>query len=375
MFRFLHASDLHLGKPFGRFPEEVRGVLAQARQGVVGRLAEAARGAGAGAVILAGDTFDSGSPSARVLRQAVNAMAAAGDLRWFLLPGNHDSLAADELWRRLAAEAPGNVVLMTDPGPVEVAGDVWLLPAPATVRRPGRDLTEAMAAPTPEGAIRIGVGHGAVTSFAAGEVGDAAVIPPDRDRLSGLDYLALGDWHGQVRISARVWYPGTAETDGFKHGGRGRALTVTVAGRGAEPEVAEVTTGICDWRRIVLALVPGDDAADLLTRDLPGLGARGDMLVRVQPEGRIGLGARAALERAVAAVAPDFLWLETAWEGLALVQDLADLDRIGTTGALRRAAERLAAEAEDPGLSAERRAVASAALLRLHGFAVEEEGP
>jgi len=46
VIRFLHTADLHLGKPFGRFPEDLRGRLREARRLVVGRLAAAARAEG-----------------------------------------------------------------------------------------------------------------------------------------------------------------------------------------------------------------------------------------------------------------------------------------------------------------------------------------
>lgn len=96
-YSFLHSADLHLGKAFGGFPEAIRGRLREARHGAIHRLAAVARGAGAGDVLLAGDTFDAETPSPETLRQALRAMAAESDLRWFLLPGNHDSLAASEL--------------------------------------------------------------------------------------------------------------------------------------------------------------------------------------------------------------------------------------------------------------------------------------
>ena len=66
MIRFLHSSDLHLGKPFGSFPEDVRGRLRQARQEAVGKLAEAARAGRATHVLLAGDSFDAETPYPRL---------------------------------------------------------------------------------------------------------------------------------------------------------------------------------------------------------------------------------------------------------------------------------------------------------------------
>jgi DNA repair exonuclease SbcCD nuclease subunit len=82
MIRFLHTADLHLGKPFGRFPEELRGRLREARHATIARLAAAARAHGAADILVAGDSFDSQTPAPATLRQALHAMAADPGLRW-----------------------------------------------------------------------------------------------------------------------------------------------------------------------------------------------------------------------------------------------------------------------------------------------------
>jgi DNA repair exonuclease SbcCD nuclease subunit len=374
MIRFLHTSDLHLGKPFGRFPEDVRGRLKQARAGVVGRLAAAARAGGAQAVLVAGDSFDAETPSPAVVRQALNAMADDPGLRWIVLPGNHDSLAATELWQMMARDAPPNVVLALTGAPLALGDGALVLPAPCTVRRPGRDLTEVLDAPTAAGVLRIGLAHGAVTDFGTGtsEDGDPAIIPPDRAARSGLDYLALGDWHGQMQIGPRQWYAGTPETDSFKHGGAGVALMVTIAGPGALPVVEPVRTGALTWLTLALDLQDGEDGAARLRAALPGVGVRVDHLLELRLTGRMTLGAQADLARAVADVTPDFLHCAAEWTGVSAVHDAGDLDRIDRAGALRLVAERLAAEAVDSAMSAAARAVAAAALSRLYGYATEE---
>lgn len=377
MFRLLHSADLHLGKPFGRFPEEVRGSLREARAGLILRLAEAARAADAEAVLLAGDTFDSESPAPAVIRQALNAIAADPGLAWVMLPGNHDSLAATPLWERIRREAPPNLCLALDAQPVALGDAAVVLPAPATVRRPGRDLTGDLDQPTDPGLLRIGLAHGAVTSFGAGEDDDPAVIPPDRAERSGLDYLALGDWHGQMAIGPRASYAGTPEADSFRHARpgavTGAALVVTLAGPGAVPQVESVATGLRHWRQAQVALLPGEDGAGRLHGALPPLAARAATLLSLRIEGRLGLAARDDLQAALAGVAPDFLHLEADLAGLAAVHDLADLDRIDRGGALRTAAEALAAEAADPARAAEDRAIAAEALQHLFAFARRAE--
>ncbi|WP_118138663.1 DNA repair exonuclease [Oceanicella sp. SM1341] len=372
MIRFLHASDLHLGKPFGAWPEEVRVALRRARQESIPRLAQAARGGGAALVLLAGDTFDQMTPSPQVIRHALNAMRGAEDITWVLMPGNHDNLAATELWRTLRADAPPNVTLVTEPEPLALDGAV-LLPAPCTERHPGRDLTEWYdTAPTGE-ALRIGLAHGAVQSFTTGEDGASAIIPPDRAARSGLGYLALGDWHGQLRVGPSTWYSGAPEADSFKHDHAAGALLVSLAGPGAAAEVEPVATGALTWARVPLVLAEGDDVAAAHAAALPPLAQRERTLLDLVVSGRTHALERVALQQAIAAAAPDFLWHRAGLDGLGAVHDTGDLDAIDTGGALRMAAESLAAEAADESLPAEARESARAALSHLFTFALEEQ--
>ena len=365
---FVHSADLHLGKGFGGYPDAIRGRLREARHGVISRLAKAARAVGAGDVLLAGDTFEAETPAPETLRHALRAMAAEADLRWFLLPGNHDSLAASELWRRILADAPANLVVLDKADPQEIAPGIWLLPAPCTQRRPGRDLTEAMSAATPEGAIRIGLGHGAITDF-SGEEGGAGIIPPDRARLSGLDYLGLGDWHGRMQVGPATWYAGTPEADGFKHETAPGALAVRLGAPGTAPQVQVVPTGQFHWQRLVLDLLPGDDAAARLAGHLPAEALRRDGLLRLEVTGRLALADRAVLEAGLAALAPDFGWFDADLSRLATEVGVGDLDLIDRGGALREAAEALLAQAGNAALAAADRDLAESALARLFALA------
>lgn len=366
---FLHSSDLHLGKTFGGFPEGIRNRLREARHGMIAQLAARARAGGASDVLLAGDTFDAETPAPETLRHALRAMSAEGDLRWFVLPGNHDSLAASELWARIRKDAPPNLVALTTSEPMALSEGVWLLPAPCTQRRPGRDLTEAMSAPTPEGALRIGLGHGAITDF-SGEEGGAGIIPPDRARRSNLDYLGLGDWHGQMKVGPQTWYSGTPEADGFKHEAPAGALLVRCGGAGVAVE--PVMTGQFSWLRPALDLLPGEDAVARLESILPAEGARRDVLLRLVVRGRLPLAERTRLEAALARLAPDFGWFEAALSELATDVETDDLDLIDRAGALRRAAEALLDEARDPARAQADREIAGAALARL--YALVQEG-
>jgi hypothetical protein len=365
----LHSGDLHLGKPFGQFPEEVRARLITERGQIMARLAQAARAVGARHVLLAGDTFDAETPSPRLIRQFQTAIAASADLTFVVMPGNHDSLSAPDLWGRVAANAPPNLVLALTPGPVLLAPDVALLPAPVTARRPGTDLTTALDMPTPPGVRRIGLAHGPVTSF-DGEVASApATIAPDRAARSGLDYLALGDWHGQMAVGPVTWYAGTPEPDSFRHGQPGRALAVTLVGAGAVAQVMPVLTGALTWIAPTLTLAPGGATPALLQTILPPASLRDAHLIDLHLTGRAGLFERAELMQAIAHCRPDFQWLSVRDAvDLALAPD--DLGQIDDAGALRLAADRLAAEAIDETRPTDERHRAARALSTLYALAV-----
>lgn len=371
-FRFVHSSDLHLGRRFANLAEppdtNLRGRLMEARFETIHTLARAARDHGAAHVLLAGDTFDAATPSAQVLRQALAAMREADGIDWWLLPGNHDNLRnAEPVWDTISHDGPQNVHALRDGAAVMLAPDVALLPCPVPVRSSGRDLTDALpAVETPEGTIRIGLAHGGVVDFTdSGEQ-----IPPDRDRSAGLDYLALGDWHGALQVSPRTRYSGTPEQDRFKHGQRGQCLAVTLDAPGATPEVAAIDTGHFLWSDTALPLHEGEDAAAALDALVPGTGRRSTLL-RVRASGWTTLSGHAALRAAADHHAPEFAHLELLTDALGTLHSAPDLDAIDHAGAMRLAAERLMEAANDTALPEQDRDIAAAALNRLYAYATE----
>jgi DNA repair exonuclease SbcCD nuclease subunit len=217
--RFLHSSDLQIGKAFGYFEPHVASLLQDARQAVVATLGELAMRHGASAVLLAGDVYDKQQLSNITLAKPIEAMRRFAKLTWYLLPGNHDHVRDNGLWDRLVrSHLPSNVTLCTSAEPISITGEesAYLLPAPLRHISAVDDLTAYMDnAATPEGAIHIGVAHGSVQGF--GSEGDASnYVSPGRADSAGLAYLAMGDWHRQMKISDRVWYSGTPEPDQFK---------------------------------------------------------------------------------------------------------------------------------------------------------------
>jgi len=369
MFRFIHTSDLHLGKRFGNFSGDLPSRLREARHQIIAKLANLARENHATTILIAGDTFDSETPAADVRRQAMSEMAAHGAIKWVILPGNHDSLQALPLWETLQKEAAPNIILATKPEPIELAHNVMLLPAPVTARRVGQDLTVWMDGyTTSNNVIRIGLAHGAIRSF--GEEGNSDdIIAPDRAQTARLDYLALGDWHGHIAVNPRTYYCGTPEPDRFKHQQPGTALQVTIAAPQAIPEVKTLATASFRWLMADLQLFENDDPLQIVKNILPEMLERRHTLARFHIHGYSCLSARSALVEKIEELRPDFAFLDYDDRDLAILYETQDLDAIDQVGALRAAADELRLEAEDHESSLEQRTVASAALARLYHYA------
>ncbi|MEJ8475378.1 metallophosphoesterase family protein [Roseibium algae] len=375
MIKFIHSSDLHLGKPFGRYPEDVRVRLRQARSESLPRLASLAREHKASHILLAGDTFDQTTPAPAVIRQALNMMREADYVTWIVMPGNHDHTNATELWRQVAQDAPPNVVVLLEPEPYILTPQTTLLPAPPTERHPGRDLTEWFDSAATQDTLRIGLAHGSVTDFDNSEDGGSSIIAPDRAKRAGLSYLGLGDWHGQLQIGPETWYSGAPEADGFKHTQAPSALLVEIAGKAAPAKVTSLPTGSINWQHVVLDLagdLPDEQASDAAhDAVLPPLTERALTMFELVITGRAKPLERVALEQAITKVTPDFLWHSADLSALGLVHNTADLDAIDRQGALRAAAEALALEAADETLTPEDRGAAQVALSHLFSFALE----
>ncbi|MGY2733576.1 metallophosphoesterase family protein [Sphingomonas sp. UYP23] len=369
--RIIHSADWQLGKPFGRFPVDVRSALSEARLDVIDRLAEVAASSGARHVVVAGDVFDNVDPGDRVMMQALSRMQRAA-ATWWLMPGNHDHARADGLWSRVRARAPGNVRVVDVAEPVEMEEGAWLLPAPLEHRRTREDPTSALVdMATPPGALRIGLAHGSITEF--GTSGESSnLIPPDRARTAGLDYLALGDWHGFMRFGDRSAYSGTPEVDRFGRDEPGSCALVTVRG-GDVPEVDRVTTGRYRWieRRWE---VDGMGALDAQIGELRREGALADMLLSLELTGVASLAERVGITEALRdRLAHEVRWLGVDDGSLVSLPTEEDVARIDVQGALAGAATTLRRKADGMGPNA---AIASAALERLYveAMRVDAEG-
>lgn len=354
-FRFLHSADWQLGKGFGGFAPEAAVRLRDARRAAVRRIAALAREQGAEAVLVAGDVFDSVAVSDATLEALLHDVSGFPG-PWLLLPGNHDPALAESPWTRLRRRGlPPNVVPLDRPEPLAL-GPAVILPAPLLRLREAADPTLWFdGAASPPGAFRIGLAHGGIGGTLPVAAEAANRIDPERALSAGLDFLALGDWHGTREAAPRSWYSGTPEPDRFRANDAGNVLLVSLEAPGAPARVERRRTGRIDWIAAELPVLPG--SATEIRAALAGLTATADRVLRLAVTGRADLATRAALGREIAAAAVRVIDLEADLSGLALEPSADDLDAIDTGGFVRRALEDLRARLDGPEAATARRAL------------------
>ena len=371
--RLLHTADWQLGKPFAAIGGDAGALLRDARFNAVRRVAALARDHRVDAVLVAGDAFDSPHPDRRTVRQAMAAMEGfAGP--WLLLPGNHDAALAECVWTAIAREGcPANLHLALTPTPILVAdGRVAILPAPLTARRSPDDLSEWMdTAATPDGAVRVGLAHGSVAQWLPEVATVNNPIAADRAERAGLAYLALGDWHGLLRIGPRTWYSGTPEPDDFPQQAQaGRVLLVEIDGPAAPARVTPLVTGTYTWaaRDLDCTSVEAEGVPALLASCLGSL-ARQELVLRLRPRGSVTLSLRALLDEAFVRLGDEVHHLVLEPDGLLEAPGTADLALLEAEPVIGAAAARLR---QQSGSAQEAERAAAALALRLLYGAVRE---
>ena len=364
--KFIHTSDWQIGKVFRFVDNATMGLLQEARLRSISRLGELAGEHGVAHVLVAGDVYDMESLSPRSLNQPLERMRGFSSVHWHLLPGNHDPHRPNGLWDQLLRKGlPENVSAHVVPEPAIVENeDFALLPAPLFHRRTLDDLTSYMdGVDLPVGLIRVGLAHGTVRGFGSDDRDVPNFITPDRPRLAGLSYLALGDWHGQMQINDRCWYSGTPEIDAFDVIGGGQALLVEIEGPSAVPAVTSIPTGQYAWISLS-EQIGGRPDIDHLAEKLRHSAEELDrVLVHLDIEGALSLDdGQYFQEQIVDGVSAAFCFMRVDDRRLFAKPTVEDLDRIDRGGFVRTAAEQLrqlADEGEGDG------GIAAAALERL----------
>ncbi len=257
--KFVHLSDLHLGKRVNEFS------MAEDQEYILEQILQVIRREKPDGVLIAGDVYDKAVPSGEAVRlfDGFLTRLAEWETETFVISGNHDSPERLSFGSRLM-ERSGIHISRAYEGetePTELRDQygtvrVYLLPfiKPSSVRRffPDREIvsaTDAVAAAiekmNPDRTVRnVLAAHQFVTGASRSEseeiiVGGADNV--DASVFEPFDYTALGHIHGPQNMgSERVRYCGTPLKYSFSEAGHRKSVTVAELGRKGELTVRTV---------------------------------------------------------------------------------------------------------------------------------------
>ncbi len=208
--KILHTSDIHIDSPMSaRLPTQK---IRERRRELIANFEELVSAAvkeGAGAVIIAGDLFDSEHVSRRAGDTVLDVIERNRGITFFYLKGNHegDALSGSE------TPLPRNLLLF---------GDSWTYYQTEGLTIAGRAVCSADMFETlilPENTKNIVILHG--------ELRDRSASPDIIGKIDAvgkkIDYMALGHYHSfaDISIDSRgvAVYSGTPEGRGFDETG------------------------------------------------------------------------------------------------------------------------------------------------------------
>lgn len=380
VLKLLHTADWHLGRRFSRFGTEAGKTLTRARRDVLERIFLEAERNQVDAVLCAGDLFDTPQPDEDfkgALLEVLGRLDAVGG-KWksrpvFLLPGNHDPLVAESVWREptFRKALPGFVhVVDRELLEVPLPNDCVLFAVPCLSRAGQNDPTALIPRRTPGDArVRIGLVHG--STFDAGDWKTNFPISKDAAVERGLDYLAIGDTHGfrfvpPERKAPPTIYPGTPEQTTFGEQDAGHVALVFI-NRARQAMVQKRKVGQWQWEELTVRSM--DELRVLATRtDLATRVLRLTLDLRVNAAEYSEAEALLSKLEGSASTHARVGVLELDRSGLSL--DLKNVDTLsaGLPAVLQAAVKRLKAQAEDP----QTRPAAERALYHLFSLAKKE---
>lgn len=260
--KFLHISDLHIGKRINEFS------MLEDQNYILNKILAIARREGADAVIIAGDIYDKAVPSAeavQVFDRFLTQLAEMGK-KVFAVSGNHDSperiafgaelMKGREVYLSPVYDGSISKILLED-----AYGELWvyLLPfvKPATVRhaleKEGGELPESYQDAVKMAVERMGadpgrrnvlVAHQFVTGASRCESEEVAVgglDNVDADIFHDFDYVALGHIHSPQHVGRdTLRYCGTPLKYSFSEAEQEKSVTVVELKEKGHVELAQI---------------------------------------------------------------------------------------------------------------------------------------
>ena len=267
MLKLLHASDIHIGAKFSSFGEKAA-AQRQALLDAFAKIIDLAISEQVQLLLIAGDLFDSNFPSYQsvsFVKEQLKKLDKEG-IRAVILPGTHDCLSRDSIFKRENFTIGMAHIFIFD-NPEETRKefpelDLMIFGKPnisnkspdsplASLKGNPRTLRAEQSpyddkARDSKSKYKIAMAHGSVQIEGKAAPDDLPISFQDIAD-SGMDYIALGHWHGAQDFSSgkvKAWYAGSPEIT-YQEGkgglGQGYALIVEIGQNGTNVSPIKIT--------------------------------------------------------------------------------------------------------------------------------------
>lgn len=304
MVRIIHTSDVHIGAKFASFGKKSQ-IQRQALLDVFAKTIDYAISSKANILLIAGDLFDSNFPSyasVTFVKQQFRRLDAAG-IYAAVVPGTHDCLTKDSIYKRedFTFELP-HLFVFDEQTTMKEFPDIDLTVfAKANTSNKSAESPVAFLKDAHKQAAtkyKVAMAHGSVQIEGKAAADDMPVrLPEIAD--SGMDYIALGHWHGAQEFSfgqTTAWYSGSPEIT-YQEGkgglGQGYVLQVDLMDKAAvkpvkmtEKEVKELRIDMQVYENAENVAYELEKLADpnrIIVAEIAGV-AEPDALLALDPE-------------------------------------------------------------------------------------------
>jgi exonuclease SbcD len=226
MVRILHTSDVQLDAPFHFLGDKGQRHRQQLRE-TFRRIVDMAAEAEFDLLLIAGDFFNDNRPRQDTIDFVASQLGRL-DILVCILPGNHDCYDATSVYPK--ARFPDNVTILTEQPTVWEFADLDVaVYGNAILSRQSR--LSPLRGLTRTGRMRwhIALAHG---NLVRPDITDPPrPIRPEEISASGMDYVAMGDWHAFADYSqsgVKAFYSGAPEPTALDQKGAGYVACVEI---------------------------------------------------------------------------------------------------------------------------------------------------
>jgi len=246
MLKILHTSDIHIGAKFSAFGNKAE-LQRKSLLDSFGKIVDLAISDQVHLLLIVGDLFDSNYPSYQSIdfvKSQLKKLDSAG-IQTIILPGTHDCLSQNSIFKREKfGEQLSRLYIFNDTkvnklefsdidltvyGKANISNKSVESPLSFLGQFPDRSKTK----------YNIALAHGSIQIEGKSASDDLPIYLKDISS-SGMDYIALGHWHGAQDFSSggvAAWYAGSPEIT-YQEGkgglGQGYALRVDIAPKKTE---------------------------------------------------------------------------------------------------------------------------------------------